>query len=61
MRENPGLLSKEVKEDRMVVGTAQRIIREGMSDQIAFNIMDLKDPKRCETNSKASASKSAKE
>ena len=29
----------------MAVGIAQRIIREGVSDQIAFNIMDLKDPK----------------
>ena len=45
VRENPSLWSKEVKEDRMAVGTAQRIIREGVSDQIAFNIMDLKDPK----------------
>ena len=44
-RENPGLWSKEIKEDRMAVGIAQRIIREGVSDQIAFNIMDLKDPK----------------
>ena len=30
----------------MAVGTAQRIIREDVSDQIAFNIMDLKDPKK---------------
>lgn len=44
-RENPGIWAKEVKEDRMAVGIAQRIIREGVSDQIAFNIMDLKDPK----------------
>lgn len=29
----------------MAVGIAQQIIREGVSDQIAFNIMDLKDPK----------------
>ncbi len=42
---NPGFWSKEVKEDRMVVGIAQRIIRKGVSNQIAFNIMDLKDPK----------------
>lgn len=34
-----------MKEDRMAVGIAQQIIREGVSDQIAFNIMDLKDPK----------------
>ncbi len=45
VRENPDLWSKEVKEDHMAVGTTQRIIREGVSDQIAFNIMDLKDPK----------------
>ncbi len=45
-RENPGLWSKEVKEDRMAVGIAQRIIREGVSDQITFNIMDIKDPKQ---------------
>lgn len=44
-REHPALFSKEVKEDRMAVGIAQRIIREGVSHQIAFNIMDLKDPK----------------
>ena len=29
----------------MAVGIAQRIIREGVSDQITFNIMDLKNPK----------------
>ena len=44
-RQNPNLWTKEIKEDRMAVGKAQRIIREGVSDQIAFNIMDLKDPK----------------
>lgn len=44
-RENPGLWMKEIKEDRMAVGIAQKIIREGVSDQIAFNIIDLKDPK----------------
>ena len=43
--DNPGLWSKEIKEDRMAVGIAQRIIRKGVSDQITFNIMDLKDPK----------------
>lgn len=30
----------------MAVGIAQRIIREGVIDQIAFNIMDIKDPKQ---------------
>ena len=44
-RQNPGLFTKEVKEDRMAVGIARRIILEGVSDQIAFNIMDLEDPK----------------
>ena len=44
-RQNTTLWAKEVKEDRMAVGIAQQIIREGVSDQIAFNIMDLKDPK----------------
>lgn len=29
----------------MPVGIIKRIIREGVSEQIAFNIMDLKDPK----------------
>ncbi len=29
----------------MAVGTAQHMIREGVSDQISFNIMDLKDLK----------------
>lgn len=29
----------------MAVSTAQQIIREGVSDQIAFNIMDLKNLK----------------
>ncbi len=43
--ENPGIWAKEVKKDRMAVGIAQQIIREGVSDQIAFNIIDIKDPK----------------
>ncbi len=30
--ENPGIWSKKVKEDRMVVGITQQIIREGVSD-----------------------------
>ncbi len=29
----------------MAVGIAQQIIREGMSNQITFNMIDLKDPK----------------
>lgn len=35
-RQNPTLWAKEIKEDRMAVGIAQRIISEGVSDQIAF-------------------------
>ena len=45
-RKNTGLLTKEIKEDRMAVGIAQSIIQEGVSNQIAFNIMDLKNPKK---------------
>ncbi len=44
-RQNPALWMKEVKEDRIAVGIAQRIITEGVSDQIAFNIIYLEDPK----------------
>ena len=29
----------------MAVGIARRIIFKGVSDQIAFNVMDLEDPK----------------
>ena len=44
--QNPDLFTKEVKEDcRIVVGIARRIILEGVSNQIAFNIMDLEDLK----------------
>lgn len=46
VRQNPQLWTEEVKEDRMAVGIARRIILEGVSDQIAFNIMDLEDPKQ---------------
>ena len=42
---NPSLWSKEVKEDCIAVGITQKIIRKGVSDQIAFNTMDLKDLK----------------
>lgn len=44
-RQNPMLWAKEIKEDRMAVGIALQIITEGVSDQIALNIMDLKDLK----------------
>ncbi len=30
----------------MAIGIAQQIIRKGVSNQIAFNIMDIKDPKQ---------------
>ena len=33
-RQNPGLFTKEVKEDRMAVGIARRIILEGVSGQL---------------------------
>lgn len=36
---------KEIKEDHMAVGIMQKIIRESVSNQIAFNIMDFKDLK----------------
>ena len=42
---NPALFGKETKENRMAIGIAKRIITEGISDQIAVNIMDLEDPK----------------
>lgn len=44
-QQNPHLFAKEVKEDRMAIGIAQEIITKGVSDQIAFNIMDLEDPR----------------
>ena len=37
--------NKENKEDRMAIGMAQKIIIEGVSSQIAFNIMDIDNPK----------------
>lgn len=42
---NPRLWAKDVKEDCIVVGIAQQIIRESISDEITFNIIDLEDPK----------------
>ena len=42
---NPALFGKEAKDNRMAIGIAQCIITEGISDQIAVNIMDLEDPK----------------
>lgn len=36
---------KEVKEDRMAIGITWCIILEDVSDQIALNIMNLKNPK----------------
>lgn len=44
-RQNPTLFSKEAKKDQMAVGIARQIILKGVNDQIAFNIMDLEDPK----------------
>lgn len=34
-----------MKEDQMAIDIAQQIIKDGVSNQIAFNIIDLKDPK----------------
>lgn len=45
VRDNPTLWGKEIKEDRMAVGIARRIIVEGVNNQIDFNIMDLEDLK----------------
>ena len=42
---NPALFGKEAKENQMAIGITQRIITEGISDQIAVNIMDLEDLK----------------
>lgn len=36
---------KEIKEDRIAISIVQKIIRKGISNQIAFNIMDFKDCK----------------
>ena len=44
-RQNPTLFSKETKKDPMAVGIARQIIPKGVNNQIAFNIMDLEDPK----------------
>lgn len=35
-----------MKEDWMAIGIVQQIIRKDVSDQIAFNIIDLKDSKK---------------
>lgn len=43
--QNPRLWTKEIKEDCMAVDITQKIIWESVSNQVAFNIMDLKDPK----------------
>lgn len=44
-RQNPALWVKEVKKDWIAVGIARQIILEGVSEQIAFNIIDLEDLK----------------
>lgn len=43
--QKPRTIGKKVQKDRIAVRIAQRIIRQSVSDQIAFNIMDLKDMK----------------
>lgn len=37
--------NKENKEDRMIIGIAQKIIIKGVSSQITFNIMDIDNQK----------------
>lgn len=44
--QNPSFWMKEIRKNRMVIGIAQQIIKKGVSNQIAFNIMDLKDFKK---------------
>lgn len=44
-QQNPHLFSKEVKKDRIAIRIAQQIITERVNNQIAFNIIDLKDLK----------------
>ncbi len=44
-QQNPALLTKKVKEDRIAVGIAQQIITEDVSNEIAFNIIDFEEPK----------------
>lgn len=42
----PGALwDFKVKEDRMAIGTAIRIIQSGVNDDIFNNIIDLEDPR----------------
>lgn len=36
---------QKTKENRMAIGTATRIIKEGVSDNIFNNIIDITDPK----------------
>lgn len=54
----PRYSERKSRSNRMAVGIAQRIITEGISDQIAVNIMDIQDPKesRPQTNRKDTAS-----
>lgn len=40
-----GFWGKKIRKDRIAIGIAQRIIKEGVSNQMAFNIMDLKNLK----------------
>lgn len=43
--QNFTLQAKKIKKDRMTVDKAQQIIRKGLSNQIAFKIIDLKNLK----------------
>lgn len=44
--QNLSFWMKKIQKDCMVIGIAQQIIKKGISNQIAFNIMDLKDFKK---------------
>lgn len=41
-----GIWVKQMKKNQKTLDIAERIIREGVSNQIAFNIMDIKDLKQ---------------
>lgn len=45
-RQNLRIWAKKIKKYRMAVGIAQQIMKEGIRNQIAFNFMDIEDPKQ---------------
>ena len=60
-RKNPGLWTKEIKEDHMAVGIAQKIIRKGVAIRLPSISWTSRTPKRCGINSRVSAPRSARE